>query len=206
MKLESVSKYMRAFLLLLFACHISAAQTNSPLAKKEQENFNKFLERHNARLRAEPPHAVIRIEQPGGTRKVSCEIGYMMGKTNLVVYKPLPNQAFDARLFDQNGKEIPKAWFNFEFGRPLKPDKKLLDGTYDSTNEARWGNPRKLNSGGCSHYWDFDVVKSFRINAPGQYRLEVQVRMFVKDTNGVFQPFILPPVETAVTISEAELE
>lgn len=73
---------------------------------------------------------------------------------------------------------------------------------------AMYGHSRKLDfSHGdyTSHYWDFDVVKSFRIKEPGEYRLQVQVRLFVKDTNGVFQPFILPPVETPVKIRERDL-
>jgi hypothetical protein len=45
-------------------------------------------------------------------------------------------------------------------------------------------------------------LKSFQIKDSGEYKLQVQVRLFIKGTNGVFQPLMLPPVETKVHISE----
>jgi hypothetical protein len=48
-------------------------------------------------------------------------------------------------------------------------------------------------------------LKSFRIKEADQYRLQVEVRLFTKDTNGLFQPFILPPVEAKVNISASDL-
>ncbi len=71
-----------------------------------------------------------------------------------------------------------------------------------------YGNSRELHfdtGDGNGHYWDFNILHCFRFNKPGIYRLQVQGRLFTKDTNGVFQPFMLPPVETNVTISAADL-
>ena len=50
-----------------------------------------------------------------------------------------------------------------------------------------------------------NILKSFCIKDPGEYRLQVEVRLFTKDIKGVFQPFILPPVETKVNITENDL-
>ncbi len=137
----------------------------------------------------------------------SCCIG-IFGRTNIIAYKPLPSEAFDAHLFRTDGKEIPKSYYGKKFGFPPKPDPQLLDGSWRYTLEAGYGHPREINfrwGNGESREWDFDVLKFFQIKEPGDYRLQVQVRLFVKDTNGVFQPFILPPVETKINISDFDL-
>lgn len=53
--------------------------------------------------------------------------------------------------------------------------------------------------------WHFDILKSFHVKKPGRYRLRVQVRLFIKDTKGAFQPLILNPVEPRVEIPERYL-
>ena len=72
-----------------------------------------------------------------------------------------------------------------------------------------WGNSRELlfeHGAGDFHVWDFNLVKAFKIEDSGPYRLQVTVRLFVKDTNGVFKPFILPPVSKEVKISDDDLK
>jgi hypothetical protein len=122
---------------------------------------------------------------------------------------PLRSQAFDARLFNSDGKEISKSFYDEKFGQSLRPDKSLLDGSFRQSLPAMYGHSRELDFKNChaddTRYWDFDVLSSFRIKEPGEYRLQVQVRLFTKDTNGAFQPFILPPVETKVKMSESDL-
>ncbi len=153
-----------------------------------------------------PVSATLFFNRDGPSLPICC-VG-VVGHTNLVAYKPLPEEAFDAKLFNQNGEEVSKAWFNPKFGQPLKPDKKLLDGSFLMDSDAMFGNSRELNFtnwDGSNHYWDFNIVKSFRVKKAGEYRLQVQVRLFVKDTNGVFQPFILPAAVTNVTILNSDL-
>ena len=135
--------------------------------------------------------------------ELGCQISYR-GHTNMVVYEPIPEQLFDFHLFSTDGKEIQKK-SNYKFGQKLQPDKSLLAGNYGIQDDAINVHDRRLNfkNGNYSHFWNFDILKSFRIKAPGEYRLQVEVRLFTKDTNGVFQPFILPPVETRVEISES---
>lgn len=128
----------------------------------------------------------------------------ILGRTNLVAYKPLPKQAFDAQLFDANGKEIKKTFFGRQLGKPLQPDKKLLDGSYATDISAMFGQSRELvftYGAGDQHLWDLELMKMFKIVEPGDYRLQVTVRLFVRDTNGVFSPFILPPVNTWIKLS-----
>jgi len=125
----------------------------------------------------------------------------------MVVYEPIPEQLFDANLFSIDGKEIPKT-SDCKFGQKLDPDKSLLAGNYSIQDDVIRGHDRRMDfkNGDYSHFWRFDILKSFRIKEPGQYRLQVEVRLFVKDTNGVFQPFILPPVETKVNVSDTSLK
>ena len=107
-----------------------------------------------------------------------------------------------------SGKEIPKK-SDYKFGQKLKPDKSLLNGDSaaidaysDSYSDNVYERQLDFKNVNHSHVWRFDILKSFHIKVPGDYRLQVQVRLFTKDTNGVFQPFILPPVETKVNISK----
>ncbi len=143
-----------------------------------------------------PIHAYIGIGD--GETRSQVSFSYR-GHTNMVVYEPIPEQLLDARLFSTDGKEIPKAP-DCKFGQKLKPDKWLLAGNYIIPDDAMNVHYRRMDfkNGNCSHFWSFDILKSFRIKEPGEYRLQVEVRLFTKDTNGVFQPFILPPVETKV--------
>jgi hypothetical protein len=137
----------------------------------------------------------------------SCSI-VVLGHTNFTAYEPLRSQAFEIHLFDAMGKEIQKTAYGKSFGLPLKPDKALQDGSFDYTGEALWGHLRTLNFtslGGGSGGWEFRFINAFRIKQPSEYRLQVQVRLFTKDTNGVFQPFLLPPVETKVNITTKDL-
>src|SRR4051812_27356602 len=128
MKVHSPINNLIVFLLVVIACKISA-QTN--LSSFEVERLNKtFDERLRSRMREEQPvRPMIRIEQMAPDRPISCWIG-VMGHTNIIAYQPLPEQAFDAHLFDSTGKEIPKTWFNNKFGKKPKPDKELLDGSF----------------------------------------------------------------------------
>ena len=144
-------------------------------------------------------NTIIRIK--GAIRPI-CFIG-VIGHTNMVAYRPLPSQAFDAHLFDSSGKVVSKTWAGTKFGNSLKVDHELLDLTVHGVEyvDGRTLLPRF----GDYHIWDFDILKSFKIKEPGEYRLQVQVRLFVKDTNGVFQPFILPMVETNVIILGSDL-
>ena len=141
------------------------------------------------------------------TRKgeTSCQVNYR-GHTNMVVYVPIPEQEFDAKLFSMTGQEIPKAR-HCKFGQTLQPDEALLAGQLSYQDDVIRGHDRRLDfkNGNCSHFWEFDVLKSFKIKKSGVYRLQVQVRLFTKDTNGVFQPFLLPPVEAKKNISESDL-
>ena len=136
-----------------------------------------------------------------------CNIG-IYGRTNVTIYRPLLNQVYDAHLYSEEGREVSKTSYGLVFGMPLKPDSKLLDGSWQNDVPTMYGHSRILSfeSGyGSTREWSFDILKSFRIKEPGHYRLTVQVRLFTKDTNGIFQPFVLPPVETKVYISESDL-
>ena len=127
----------------------------------------------------------------------------VLGRTNLTAFRPLPSQAFDMQLFDENGKEIKKTWYGRQFGETAKPDKKLLDGTFRNDPGVFFGRSRELrfdHGAGESQMWSFNAVRAFKIKEPGEYRLLVTVRLFVKDTNGVFQPLILPPVSKQLKV------
>jgi len=193
-----------AFCLVLFLTGSADSQVHWNPALTESERSNAIIDLEHIESEAykpSPVHATIRL-----FREQQYWIG-VGGNTNLVVYRPLHSQAFDAHLFATGGKEISKARFNHEFGQTLKPDKELLDGSYAMSSEAEFGHSRMMifPRDSSAHYWDFDVMKCFRIKEPGEYHLQVQVRLFTKDTNGVFQPFILPPVETKVKISASDL-
>lgn len=193
--------FLAMSLLLVAALSKSSAQTNdiSPELRKEMKEFDDRVQ--FMRTNECPIHADI-IARNGET---SCQVSYR-GHTNMIVYIPIPNQEFDARLFSMSGKEIPKV-SGCKFGQKLQPDKSLLSGNNFIMDDVIRGHERRLDfkNGNCSHFWDFDMLKSFQIKDPGEYRLQVQVRLFTKDTNGVFKPFILPPVETKVNISENAL-
>lgn len=137
------------------------------------------------------------------------------GHTNIIAYKPLLPQRFDLHLYDANGKAVSKTWWAWwNIGATLKLDAKLLDGAFKNdegfgySREVVFG-PRSLGEigGESPPAWiaDFNIFQCFRIKEPGEYRLQVQVRLFTKDAKGVFQPFILPPVETRIDISANDL-
>jgi hypothetical protein len=195
-------KYLGICLALLLTC-CADSQVHWNYSLTDTQKAVAIIQLEHIRAEAcvpSPVHAVISLVNG------QCRIG-VGGNTNVVAYRPLHSQAYDAHLFAKDGKEIPKAWFNHEFGQTLKPDKKLLDGSFAMDLDAQYGHSRMLLFPTCSdaHYWDFDVLKSFRIKEAGEYRLEVQVRLFIKDTNADFQPFFLPPVETHVKIPVGEL-
>ena len=178
----------------------SSAQTNDippelRKAMKEADARHQFYLTNECPIRAN----IVWNGEPG------CQISYR-GHTNMVVYEPLPEQLVDFHLFSKDGKEISKK-SNYKFSQPLKPDKQLLAGHYSIQDDVIRGHDRIMDfkNGNYSHFWRFDILKSFRIKEPGEYRLQVEVRLFTKDTNGVFQPFLLPPVETKVKISENDL-
>lgn len=86
-------------------------------------------------------------------------------------------------------------------------DKKLMDGSYATDLSAMYGRSRELvfNYGaGDSHLWDLELTKAFKIDEPGDYRLQVTVRLFVRDTNGFFSPFVLPPVSSWIKLSDRD--
>jgi hypothetical protein len=144
------------------------------------------------------PGGVSTIVGPGISSPYSYRIG-VFSDTNVVTYKPLPSQAFDARLFDPDGKQVIKTHEGHKFGKPLAVDAELLDPIHHRIlNVLR--DERIVNNQFPD--WEFDLLKSFRIKKPGPYRLEVQVRLFFKDTNGVFQPLLLPAVEIPAKIPE----
>jgi hypothetical protein len=129
-----------------------------------------------------------------------------------VLYRPLPGQAFDARLFDTGGIEIAKTSYGNKFGREPTPDRSLLAGTYPKDFKDTYGHWRSrsrelisTNAGSSDYYWDFDVGRAFKVPTPGEYQLIVEVRLFAKDTNGVFKPFVLPAVSRMVRFTEQDL-
>jgi hypothetical protein len=186
--------------LLTAAMVDSMAQTNgiSPeLREKMKEAETRMLFRAT---NACPIHTELFVWR--GENK--CQVSYR-GHTNLVVYVPIPEQEFDARLFTVSGQEVPKT-HDCKFGQNLQPDKALLAGV-SYIMEGISGYDRRMDFSNVneSHFWNIDLLKSFQIKKSGVYCLQVQVRLFTKDTNGVFQPFLLPPVETKVDISERDL-
>lgn len=205
MKMKHISPWI-IFLVGFVLAWDAKAQTNVPSTRTPMDD--PFIAKHVAELRkTRSPYGEIRIVQNGGPpRPKLCWVGFF-GHTNLVAYRPLSSQAFDAQLFDENGKEVAKN-FGCQFGKKPKPDAKLLDGSFRKEIAEMYGPSRMLNftngDGGCP-YWEFDIVKSFRVKEPGAYRLKVQVRLFVKDTNGIFQTYFVPSVERKVTIAKEDL-
>ena len=187
-------------LLLIAALCKSLAQTNdiSPELRKKMKEFDDRVQCF--RTNVCPIHTDI-IAQNGQT---ICQVSYR-GHTNMAIYVPIPEQEFNARIFSQSGKEIPKA-SDCKFGQKLQPDKSLLAGSlYYFDGWRSYERRLDFNNGNYSHFWNFDILKSFRIEEPDEYRLQVLVRLFTKDTNAVFQPFFLPPVEIVVNISKRDL-
>jgi hypothetical protein len=188
-------------LLWIVAPCKSPAQTNdiSPKLRKEMKEMDdrvQFMRTNECPIQA---HIIVRDGE------TSCDVA-CRGHTNMVTYEPIPEQQFDFHLFSEDGKEISKK-SNYKFGQSLNPDKQLLTGNYLIQDDVIHVHIRQTDfkNGNYSHTWSFDILKSFRIKKPGEYRLQVEMRLFTKDTNGVFQPFILPPVETKVNISESDL-
>lgn len=208
------SPILVVFGVVALALHARAEfEPNPSISETQKVAELNLLETRKEKIRTEYLSAEV-----GGLRdgQYTIEGGYstiltwvgVRGRTNLIAYKPLPSQAFDPQLFDEDGKEIKKTWYGREFGETPKPDKKLVDGTFRKDPGEMWGQSRELRFGhgaGDSHLWDFNALKAFKITEPGEYRLQVTVRLFVKDTNGVFQPLILPPVSRQVKILESDL-
>jgi hypothetical protein len=141
------------------------------------------------------PHCEFRVI--GGM----CQIN-VLGRTNLVAYRPLSTQAYLIRVFDMAGNELSKTFYGRRFGQPLKPDQTLLDGSWSNSIAAGYGHLRIID---FAHYgnedgWAADIPKSFHLQEPGNYRVRVELRLFTKGTNGDYQPFFLPPVESIVKI------
>jgi len=189
-------------LLLIAALCKSLAQTNniSPELGKAMKEMDAKV--HFLQTNERPIQTFISVSQ----KETDFDVCYR-GHTNMVVYEPVPEQLFDVHLFSADGKDISKTP-DWEFGQKLKPDNSLLAGNYHIQDDVIRGHERRMDfqNGNCSHFWKFNILKSFRIKEPGEYRLWVEVRLFVKDANGVFQPFILPAVESKVDISETNLK
>lgn len=147
-----------------------------------------------------------------GTDRIICKVG-VFGSTNVVLYSPLPSAAFAARLYDSNENEIRKTALGKKFGKGPIPDHDLLNGLFGKNIKDTHGHWRSrsreltfTNAESSDYYWDFDVTRSFKIKEAGEYKLVVEVRLFVKHTNGVFTPLILPSVNRTVRILEKDLK
>jgi hypothetical protein len=151
--------------------------------------------------RDDGPSASVKLHFSG---KYECFIGLGPAKRiDLMMFKPLPSQAFEARLYDSTGRPIAKTRNGRKFGKPPKPDPELIDPIkYRTLSILR--DERTL-MGFDAHIWDLNVLDSFRIKEPGQYRLEVEVRLFVKNTNGALQPIVLPPAEVSLIVDEGDI-
>ncbi len=227
MRPRIINKYITAILGLLLG-HQAYCQTNLPPTDAEMDARieHYFKGKHHegetapshadidAYIKRQMPKFDINMPVTGVITIVrqECWVGVRAGRTNLLAYRPLPTQAFDAHLIGQDGKGIAKSEAGRLFGQKLQPDEQFKE--FQMKGRAAYaegfdGSRRGLyfleGSDGNDHYWDFNIVKSFEIKEPGEYRLQVQVRLFARDTNGVFQPFILPTVEKPVKISMSDL-
>jgi hypothetical protein len=139
-------------------------------------------------------------------REQVCLVG-VIGHSNIIAYKPLPSQAFDAQIFDSEGMPVVKTSIGKSIGKPLEADLELLDPSHHTImNYLRDERTLRFDLGVEERVGQFTILKSFRIKNAGEYRLRVQAKLFFKDTNGVFQPFTLPPVEEPIKISENEIK
>src|SRR5208283_2196014 len=153
---EVKSLFILSLLLIAALCK-SSAQTNdiSPELSKEMKEADDRLQ---FILTNECPIHTEILVRNGET---SCQVSYR-GHTNMVVYVPIPEQEFDARLFAMSGKEIPKAP-DCKFGQKLKPEKSLLAGAlYYFDGWRSYERQLDFKKGNCSHFWNFDIMKSFR--------------------------------------------
>ena len=193
MSKQSVKKFMLfagcAFICMLYST--AKSQTNMSQTKAQ------FIPEYAGHTNKFSVYCKLYIYDSSHMSPIHCSIG-VCGWTNLTLYRPYKSQAYDAHLFDAASKEVSKTFYGRSFGQPLKADKQLLDGSWRNSLATAYGNSREMSftNGYGDSYWDIDMIRSFRIKAAGEYRLQVQVRLFTKDTNGVFQPFILPPTET----------
>jgi hypothetical protein len=131
----------------------------------------------------------------------------VIGHTNVIAYKPLPSQAFDAQLFDSHGNAVPKTSIGRAFGKPLEVDPELLDPAHHRImNYLRDERTLRFDLGVWERVGQFMILQSFRVKNAGEYRLRVQARVFSKDTNRVFKPYAVLPVEVPIYISEDELK
>lgn len=208
MKTNSKSAIFLALYCLVCATKgHSETEWNPLISEMQRTSIIKDVEEYRSKLKSQPLHVVI-SHGNSVLNKEGCQVG-IMGYTNVLAYKPLSDEAFDARLFGSDGKEVPKTAYGRQFGKSPKPDRRLLDGSFKKDSDAMYGKSRELQfptGDGSDHYWDFVVMKAFKIKKTGMYRLQIEVRLFVEVTNGVFQPLVLPPAETQVQISEKELK
>lgn len=192
---ETNTDYTRQYFERVSAVRAPETESQREDALRAFEKW--YMEQHGA------PSGFRVIVTPVG---LNCFIGLIAFKIE-PAYKPLPSQAFDAWLFDPDGKAVCKTREGRRgFGRPLVVDAELLDPLHHQIlSILRDERTITMYTGGDAHIWDLDLLKSFRIKKPGPHRLEVQVRLFVKDTNGVFQPLFLPRVERVVNVRERDV-
>jgi|GEM_PF-1886708 len=103
-----------------------------------------------------------------------------MADTNSVYYRGLPSmpQAFDLKLLDDKGQEVPKTKKGIAYSQPLIPPKDALD-------------LHRHFKHGIAHWPLHSVYKLFRpddifvITNKGIYELTIKVRICVAMTNGV---------------------
>ncbi len=126
MTTQSKKNIFVGILALAIPAHLCAQlEINPSISETQRAVMLKDFEAHQADLIKHRHDGVHTVIQYFGTGEYWVGV---MGYTNVALYKPLPTQAFDAHLVDQDGKEVSKARFNNDFGQALKPDKKLLDG------------------------------------------------------------------------------
>lgn len=215
-------KHLTYFLIcLVLFCGLSLgrSQVKTP-SMSEMQNVNdvKRLEDSKEYARSVYLHATVgglrdgHYTINGSYSKTPLTWVGLMGRTNLIGYTPLPDQAFTLRLFDENGKEVRKTAYGRGFGKPLQPDPGLLKASSQNMPSDMWGRAQRVlmfeHGAGDAHLWDFCLPKAFSLERPGSYRLEVSVRLFVKDTNNtnnIFIPLVLPTIERQLKITDSEL-
>jgi len=188
----NVQTLLFSVILLLVVC-IMEFICNCSKASEAENNSGKFSNLIAPSCQAYMVNGICHIE--------------VSGHTNLIAYRPLQSQAYVIRLYTYDGIEIQKTFYGRHFGLPLNPDKSLLDGSWKNSVAAEYGHSRIIdfNNYANTDQWFADITNSFRIKEPGTYRLKVQLRLFVRDTNNMYQPFLFPPVETIVRFGDKDL-
>jgi hypothetical protein len=127
-------------------------------------------------------------------------------RTNVIAYRPLRGQEFEARLFDARGKAVRKRRAGYAFGKPMVVDAELLDPLHHRImNVVRDERTLRFPGDGGDLVQPFNLLQCFRVSKAGRYRLQVQVRLFTKDATGVFRPYLLPWGGTEVEFTEADI-